>query len=723
MTKISVIMPVYNSEKDLSYSIDSFLMQNLKDIELICINDGSTDNSLNILEEYAKKDNRIVVINQENAGSGIARNNGIKNAKGEYICFLDTDDKYVDDKALEVLYNLAKKYDADVAGGSLSRNENGVIKNAVVDGIDYAFKKEEVITYKDLQQAFYFHRFIFLKDMLLKHNLEFPDYKRFQDAVFLPQALSISNKIAVTNKATYLYTVPVSSKFNEFDFDSVNDFLQGHIDILNFAIKNNYEKLFTWCIKRFYANNTVKNMMQTSINAGNKKVKEYIGEVKNIIVKSNHPITPKEKEYLDIYLADNILEDETQVIEKCKDIKIKKSYEKINDEPLVSFIVPAYNVEKYIDTAIKSILMQDYENIEVICINDGSTDKTESIIKKWRKKDKRVILINKANGGLSSARNKGIKEAKGKYIRFLDSDDALPVNATSLLVSYAERHDLDLLSFDGLTIYESYNIAFNKPEQMHYYERNNLNEEIMSGIDLLIYQYENKAYRENVGILFIRKDLIIDNGISFKEGRLHEDNLFTFETMLKSQRSMHINEIGFLRRFRNSSIMTSEFSIKNACDSYFNYLDIKEVADKTELTPIQRKGVNDYIKGRLEFARYCYSVLSKEEKEKYNTYLENDARDFETLIKEAIERRTTISNLRRDIERIRKDSINKDASITKLRKEIDILRKEKEQLITDAEFYKKELNIAHTSYNWRVGKIILYIPKKIYYFLKGLFEK
>lgn len=110
--KISVIVPVYNSEKYLSDCIDSILNQTLKEIELILINDGSTDNSLQICKKKAAKDKRIKIISKKNEGQGYARNIGIDRAKGEFIAFVDSDD-YIDKEAYEKMYEACKKYHAD----------------------------------------------------------------------------------------------------------------------------------------------------------------------------------------------------------------------------------------------------------------------------------------------------------------------------------------------------------------------------------------------------------------------------------------------------------------------------------------------------------------------------------------------------------------------------------------------------------------------------------
>ncbi len=113
MAKVSVIIPVYNTEKYLKECLDSVINQTFNDIEIICINDGSTDGSLNILTEYATIDSRIIVITQENKGVSEARNNGMEKAGGEYIMFLDSDD-YLYKQACEIAYNSATSNNADV---------------------------------------------------------------------------------------------------------------------------------------------------------------------------------------------------------------------------------------------------------------------------------------------------------------------------------------------------------------------------------------------------------------------------------------------------------------------------------------------------------------------------------------------------------------------------------------------------------------------------------
>jgi glycosyltransferase involved in cell wall biosynthesis len=118
MVKISVIIPVYNDEKFLGECLDSVSNQTLDDIEIICINDGSTDSSLEILNEYST-DKRITIITQTNQGSAIARNKGLDIAQGEYIGFLDADDIYINKQSLEIMFDAAKKHDASMISANL----------------------------------------------------------------------------------------------------------------------------------------------------------------------------------------------------------------------------------------------------------------------------------------------------------------------------------------------------------------------------------------------------------------------------------------------------------------------------------------------------------------------------------------------------------------------------------------------------------------------------
>lgn len=175
---ISIIMPIFNGEAYLEESIGSALSQSLENIELICIDDGSTDGTAQILRNIQQEDQRLKVISQDNLGAGPARNAGLREARGSYVAFLDSDDLYPSDTCLEEILGLALIHDAKIAGGSLMFLDKDKVTKAVTRDADFTFPATKMVKYRDFQQAYYYQRFIFSRDMLEERKIYFPEYRR-----------------------------------------------------------------------------------------------------------------------------------------------------------------------------------------------------------------------------------------------------------------------------------------------------------------------------------------------------------------------------------------------------------------------------------------------------------------------------------------------------------------------------------------------------------------
>ena len=182
MPKVSIIIPIYNNEKYLMESIDSVLNQTFQDFEIISINDGSTDNSLKILEEYAKKDSRIKIVTQENKGAGSARNEGLKLAKGEYLAFLDGDDFY----NLDFLEKMLKKSIDTNSDIVICRANRFDTETGETSKINYSLKtnflpEKDVFSYKDIPDKIFniaqnwnWNK-VFKRDFIEKNNIKFQE--------------------------------------------------------------------------------------------------------------------------------------------------------------------------------------------------------------------------------------------------------------------------------------------------------------------------------------------------------------------------------------------------------------------------------------------------------------------------------------------------------------------------------------------------------------------
>lgn len=205
--KISIIMPVYNVEGDIRQCLDSILSQTLTEWEVLAVDDGSTDSSLSILQEYKEKDSRVRVFTQQNRGAGIARNTGIKFAKGRYIAFMDSDDYYPDNETLNRLYTAADENSALICGGSVGFLKDGEIKPGALAGVSYCFEEAGWQIYSQVQQDYYYQRFIFDRKMLIDNNIFFPYYKRYQDPPFFVRAMITAGRFYAIPEYSYTYRV------------------------------------------------------------------------------------------------------------------------------------------------------------------------------------------------------------------------------------------------------------------------------------------------------------------------------------------------------------------------------------------------------------------------------------------------------------------------------------------------------------------------------------
>lgn len=208
MTKVSVIIPVYNVEDYLEECLDSIINQTLKDIEIICINDGSTDDSLNILESYAKKDNRIIIFNQENFGLSVARNNGIKLSQGEYVYFIDSDD-YLELNTLEELYKMSTSMNLDLLIFKLINFDDEIREKYTSDYYEMSFLKpfeSKIFNYKDLgkellRMAVPIPGKFFKRDLIF--SMKFPEGLIFEDNLFFTEVMLKAKKVSFLDKHFY----------------------------------------------------------------------------------------------------------------------------------------------------------------------------------------------------------------------------------------------------------------------------------------------------------------------------------------------------------------------------------------------------------------------------------------------------------------------------------------------------------------------------------------
>lgn len=214
-----------------------------------------------------------------------------------------------------------------------------------------------------------------------------------------------------------------------------------------------------------------------------------------------------------------------------------------------SIIIPVYNVEKYLRECLDSVLNQTFADWDAICVNDGSTDGSAAILEEYGNKDNRFRIISQPNGGLSAARNTGLKAATGEYVLFLDSDDWIEDNALEILSN--DLDDEDMLCFSGRRYYEHEGL---------YLEADLLKERsYVSGMD---YYNENALQSRDFAFVCVvlrayRRTFLIENCLWFKEGIYHEDNLFTPIACYYAKKVRQVSDCLYDYRVRANSITTT----------------------------------------------------------------------------------------------------------------------------------------------------------------------
>ena len=240
--KVSVIVPVYKTAEYLRKCLDSVLGQSLKESEIICINDGSPDCSLEILREYEKKNRQIIIIDKQNEGVGAARNDGIRMARGKYVFFLDSDDYLVHPDVLKHLTQAAEENNVKVCLGYCRIPlEDGTYEEKP-KGIDgRAPYLKGLAHYAEYQYDYGFGAGIYDREMLIENNIFFPTYGRFQDPSFFVRALICADCFYAADEPVYYYRqVPDSGKIS---FRKLMEMLLGVQDNLKISKEHNLSRL------------------------------------------------------------------------------------------------------------------------------------------------------------------------------------------------------------------------------------------------------------------------------------------------------------------------------------------------------------------------------------------------------------------------------------------------------------------------------------------------
>lgn len=500
--KLSIVIPIYNNGSLTHRTMMSLENQTLKyeDVEILLINDNSSDDTAEIINRYAilNPNVKAIHLNKSSGSSGNPRNIGIKESHADYIMFLDHDD-FLELNAIEILYNEINNSNVDVVFGTYSTIENNVVQKALTPNEKRGY-------FEDIDEnprligipAPSIWTKIFDKNFLLKHHILFPTILG-EDAIFMLETLVNANGIKYLWDTNICYhDLRDSSTTNNITYEYMQELLTSEIHMYNYLKK--YDK------KDYYKNRSINIIdftfdQLTKSSLTNNEIDSLFGLLREfVLIHDNFEEKPRKNEfnkiifnliksndkeslisYIRKYLKDkehinNLKENQTNlkhetnvlnknfynalnVLNSLRRQPVLNSFtnnnqivyynnQKIYDNNLISIIIPVYNKEKYVEKCIKSILTQSYNFIEIICVNDCSTDNSLKIITDLSKKYSSIkILENKKNIGSGASRNKGLKNALGRYIMFMDADDYYSNNQIiEKLVKYIKKFNAPMIS-------------------------------------------------------------------------------------------------------------------------------------------------------------------------------------------------------------------------------------------------------------------------------------
>lgn len=260
-----------------------------------------------------------------------------------------------------------------------------------------------------------------------------------------------------------------------------------------------------------------------------------------------------------------------------------------NSKILISIIVPVYNVEQEIDKCIESLINQTYKNIEIILVNDGSTDKSGSICEKYSKIDSRIHFINKENGGLSDARNVGIMRAVGEYLLFVDSDDDIELDSCEMFIKSLNKRKVDIIIGEARKI-EKDNTSYLKHSNL-------INGKEYTSREYIKLAIKNLEWYAPAWINMYNREFIIKNSLFFKKGILHEDMQILPDMFLKAKNIIYMKYCFYNYKIREGSITQSKDKTKNIESMIIIFNEWKRTFDK----------VYD-----LELKKLLYGILIKQ---------------------------------------------------------------------------------------------------------------
>lgn len=520
---VSILIPVYKVEQYLEECLDSLVNQTLKDIEIVCVNDGSPDGSAKILERYKAQDPRIVIVNKENGGLPSARNAGLDVARGKYVGFVDSDD-YVELNMFEKLYETAERENSEIVicGANifpLDPQPNGWLYE-VLSPPDKTYREfsPDLIFAEPSSRPFIWRTFI-KRDLIERNHLRLQeDILVGEDNAFQFRIYPLANGVTLISDKLYDYRwYREGSMMNSGVYDNMTKRVKCHAELVkhiankwletNEMCKMEYEFL-KWSVEFLY-DDFIKIPLNDKI--------EIASELTPIWEQCAYYIN---KTVMPIYLVDMF----EYFFECAKETPVS---------PKLSIIVPVGKEVGFFAQNVNDIMSQSLKELEVIFINCGASDDTYAFMHKMFHKHKNIRMFNQGSHILSESLNIGIQLAAGEYMTFILPNDWYNKNMLAQWYEKAASEESDVCG----SLYQSANSRYHHPVAM-----------LLANADEAASYYLDSDYKN----VIYKTSFINENKIRFEDYSVLTGSLFLTKVYTLSSKSSLFEKVAYLHRFKQN---------------------------------------------------------------------------------------------------------------------------------------------------------------------------
>ena len=621
--KVSILMPSLNSGAFIRECMESVVNQTLREIEILCIDAGSTDGTLEILREYEKKDPRVRVIVSDKKSMGYQYNLGLDVAAGDYIGMVETDD-WIEPDTFECLWTAASSQDVDlVAANHYHYYTKPEVRNEPFENLG-GCPYEQVFCPQDVLQSFAvtpliwsgIYRLSMLKDNIIRFN-ETPGAS-FQDTGFHFLVMTAAKTAFFLNKYFYHYRCDnevqsVNSGGKVFCICDETHYFERFLDthpvekqrLLKPYMAWKYDKYrwnygriapqFQWEFlvrfrEEFLEHREAGLLDEKSLNTA---VSHVTMKIINELI--DNPVSYFKrtcKKYCTIPKEGRILEAEV----------LKEGS---SGSPDVSIIIPLHDEESRVTESLENARKQTLENIQIICVDDGSDDGTLRTIMEQADTDRRITVLHQGHQGSASAKNKGLEYARGRYVLFLCAGDRLREEAAERLVSLADKHGLDMLCFGSAPLFEA------GRENNAICSSGSKQETVVTGADQFCYACEHAAYEPFAGAALYNLQYLLHRRIRFIDGIFYEDRAFVFSALTEADRVIHLEENLYIKNESRSLLLKKIF-----LRVYSYFVIYQEILQKCRSLPYDKR-LQENAAGELKtvcgLLQELYRSVNKEE--------------------------------------------------------------------------------------------------------------